>query len=129
MLCARFGEAQGGVSSLEEVCASAAEGCLVKEAKKWATKAAKDYKIITHGERALQMLGSRLKLLSGETGLSVEQKIAEVQDNVRKAKHGTRQNDGVLITPGGRQQGGIAEGQDDGVQNQNQNQNQNSSIC
>ncbi|XP_069387188.1 F-BAR and double SH3 domains protein 1-like [Paralichthys olivaceus] len=74
------------VSSLQEVCASAAEGCLVKEAKKWATKAAKDYKIITHGERALQMLESRLKLLSGETGLSVQQKIAEVQDSVRKAK-------------------------------------------
>ncbi|GLD48525.1 uncharacterized protein AKAME5_000248800, partial [Lates japonicus] len=41
------------VSSLQEVCASQAEGCLVKEAKKWATKAAKDYKIITHGERWL----------------------------------------------------------------------------
>lgn len=27
-----------------------------------------------------------MKLLSGETGLSVEQKIAEVQDSVRKAK-------------------------------------------
>lgn len=38
-------------SSLQEICASTAEGCLVKEAKKWATKAAKDYKIITHGER------------------------------------------------------------------------------
>ncbi|XP_078117122.1 F-BAR and double SH3 domains protein 1-like isoform X3 [Sander vitreus] len=71
------------VSALQEVCASEAEGCLVKEAKKWATKAAKDYKIITHGERTLE---SRLKLLSGETGLSVEQKIAEVQDTVRKAK-------------------------------------------
>ncbi|XP_034545179.1 F-BAR and double SH3 domains protein 1-like [Notolabrus celidotus] len=74
------------VSALQEVCAPESEGCLVKEAKKWATKAAKDYKIITHGERALQMLESRLKLLSGETGLSVEQKIAEVQDSVRKAK-------------------------------------------
>ncbi|XP_034400251.1 F-BAR and double SH3 domains protein 1-like [Cyclopterus lumpus] len=74
------------VSALQEVCASEAEGWLVKEAKKWATKAAKDYKIITHGERALQMLERRLKLLSGETGFSVEQKIAEVQDSVRKAK-------------------------------------------
>ncbi|XP_056296104.1 F-BAR and double SH3 domains protein 1-like [Pseudoliparis swirei] len=74
------------VSSLQEVCASEAKGWLVKEAKKWATKAAKDYKIITHGERALQMLERRLKLLSGETGFSVEQKIAEVQDSVRKAK-------------------------------------------
>ncbi|KAM6952067.1 F-BAR and double SH3 domains protein 1-like [Lycodopsis pacificus] len=74
------------VSALQEVCASEAEGWLVKEAKKWATKAAKDYKIVTHGERALQMLESRLKLLSGDTGYSVEQKIAEVQDSVRKAK-------------------------------------------
>ncbi|XP_070770020.1 F-BAR and double SH3 domains protein 1-like [Enoplosus armatus] len=74
------------VSALQEVGASEAEGCLVKEAKKWATKAAKDYKIITHGERALQMLESRLKVLSGETGLNVEQKIAEVQDSFMKAK-------------------------------------------
>ncbi|XP_071313196.1 F-BAR and double SH3 domains protein 1-like [Trachinotus anak] len=74
------------VSSLQEVCVSQADGCLVKEAKKWATKAAKDFKILTHGERALQMLETRLKLLSGETGLSVEQRITEVQDSVRKAK-------------------------------------------
>ncbi|XP_026187010.1 F-BAR and double SH3 domains protein 1-like [Mastacembelus armatus] len=74
------------VFSLQDVHASEAEGCLVKEAKKWVTKAAKDYKIITHGERALQMLKERLKVLSGETGLNVEQKIAEVQDSIRKAK-------------------------------------------
>ncbi|XP_030595989.1 F-BAR and double SH3 domains protein 1-like [Archocentrus centrarchus] len=74
------------VSTLQEVCASEEEGCLVKEAKKWAAKVAKDHKIVVHGERALQMLESRLKLLSGETALSVEQKMAEVQDGVRKAK-------------------------------------------
>ncbi|XP_042275010.1 F-BAR and double SH3 domains protein 1-like isoform X1 [Thunnus maccoyii] len=74
------------VSVLQEVCALEGEGCLIKEAKKWASKAAKDYKIVTHGERALRTLESRLKLLSGETGLSVEQKIAEVQDSVRKAR-------------------------------------------
>ncbi|XP_028271200.1 F-BAR and double SH3 domains protein 1-like isoform X2 [Parambassis ranga] len=74
------------VCTLQDVCASEEEGCLVKEAKKWASKAAKDYKIVTYGERALQTLESRLKLLSGETSLSVEQKMAEVQDSVRKAK-------------------------------------------
>ncbi|XP_047440294.1 F-BAR and double SH3 domains protein 1-like [Mugil cephalus] len=74
------------VVALQDLSTSEEEGCLVKEAKKLATKVAKDYKIITHGERALQMLESRLKLLSGETGLSVEQKIDEVQDSVRKAK-------------------------------------------
>ncbi|XP_056239368.1 F-BAR and double SH3 domains protein 1-like isoform X2 [Seriola aureovittata] len=74
------------VCSLQEVYVSEAGSCLVKEAKKWVTKAAKDFKILTHGERAVQMLESRLKLLSGDTGFSVEQKIAEVQDSVRKAK-------------------------------------------
>uniref|UniRef100_A0A3Q1HR39 FCH and double SH3 domains 1 n=1 Tax=Acanthochromis polyacanthus TaxID=80966 RepID=A0A3Q1HR39_9TELE len=74
------------VFSLQEVCPSDDVAGLVKEAKKWIQKAAKDFKMVAHGERALQMLESRLKLLSGETGLSVEQKISEVQENVRKAK-------------------------------------------
>lgn len=39
------------VSALQEVSAPESEGSLVKEAKKWVTKAAKDHKIITHGER------------------------------------------------------------------------------
>ncbi|XP_078145445.1 F-BAR and double SH3 domains protein 1-like [Centroberyx gerrardi] len=74
------------VCVLQEVCASEGEGCLDKEARKWAAKAAKDYKISSHGERALQTLECRLKLLLGETGLSVEQKMAEVEESVRKAK-------------------------------------------
>lgn len=36
--------------------------------------------------QVLQVLESRLKFLSGETGVSMEQKIAEVQDTVRKAQ-------------------------------------------
>ncbi|XP_012733948.2 F-BAR and double SH3 domains protein 1 isoform X1 [Fundulus heteroclitus] len=74
------------VSALQDKQGSEEESCLEKETKKWAAKAAKDYKIVTHGERALETLESRLKLLSGETGLGVEQKIAEVQETVRKAK-------------------------------------------
>ncbi|XP_075994788.1 F-BAR and double SH3 domains protein 1-like isoform X2 [Genypterus blacodes] len=74
------------VCVLQEVSAPEGAGLLVKEAKKWASKASKDYKIIAHGERALQNLECRLKLLTGETGISVEQKIAEVQDSVRKAR-------------------------------------------
>uniref|UniRef100_A0A096M475 FCH and double SH3 domains 1 n=1 Tax=Poecilia formosa TaxID=48698 RepID=A0A096M475_POEFO len=73
-------------TALQDIQDSEGESCLVKEAKKWAAKAAKDYKIATHGERALDVLESRRKLLSGETGLSVEQKITEVQETVRKAK-------------------------------------------
>lgn len=39
------------ISAIQEVYSSGTEGFLVNEAKKWATKAAKDHKIITHGER------------------------------------------------------------------------------
>ncbi|KAJ8015223.1 hypothetical protein DPEC_G00023900 [Dallia pectoralis] len=62
------------------------ESCLDKEARRWSSKAAKDYKIITHGERALQMLERRFQLLSEDTGVSVEQKMMEVKESVRKAQ-------------------------------------------
>lgn len=39
------------VSALQEVFHSEEEEYLANEAKKWASKAAKDYKIIIHGER------------------------------------------------------------------------------
>ncbi|KAL0973977.1 hypothetical protein UPYG_G00213800 [Umbra pygmaea] len=61
-------------------------GCLEKEARKWSSKAAKDYKIITHGERALQMLDRRFKLQAGDTGVGIEQKILDVKESVRKAQ-------------------------------------------
>ncbi|XP_055080656.1 F-BAR and double SH3 domains protein 1-like [Periophthalmus magnuspinnatus] len=74
------------VCVLQDLSCSPDQSCLQLEVKKWAAKAAKDYKIIAHGERALELLQSRLKLLSGETSASVEQKIAEVQDTLRKAQ-------------------------------------------
>ena len=36
--------------------------------------------------QAVQTLEQRVKLLSGDTGASVEQKLLEVQETVRKAK-------------------------------------------
>ncbi|MBN3305904.1 FCSD1 protein, partial [Amia calva] len=60
--------------------------CLDKEARKWATKAAKDYKIITHGERVLQTLERRRKLVPEDEGAGVEQKMEEVKESLRKAK-------------------------------------------
>lgn len=74
------------VCVLQQSSSPEGESCLEKEARKWSSKAAKDYKVITHGERALQTLEQRLKLLSGDTGASVEQKLMEVQESVRKAK-------------------------------------------
>ncbi|KAK7921955.1 hypothetical protein WMY93_008857 [Mugilogobius chulae] len=67
------------VCVLQDLSTSPDQSCLQREVKKWASKAAKDYKILAHGERALEVLQSRLKLLSGETSVSVEQKITEVQ--------------------------------------------------
>lgn len=39
------------MTALQDMQGSEGENCLVKEAKKWAAKAAKDYKIATHGQR------------------------------------------------------------------------------
>ncbi|XP_072289017.1 F-BAR and double SH3 domains protein 1-like [Eucyclogobius newberryi] len=74
------------VCILQDEPATPDQSCLQREVRKWASKAAKDYKAIAHGERALELLQSRLKLLSGETSVSVEQKITEVQDTLRKAQ-------------------------------------------
>ncbi|XP_030225164.1 F-BAR and double SH3 domains protein 1 [Gadus morhua] len=74
------------VNGLQEVCGSGGESGLNKEARKWASKVAKDYKIISHGTRALQSLESRVQLLPKETGLSVEQRMLEVEETIRKAK-------------------------------------------
>ncbi|CAL8301002.1 unnamed protein product [Arctogadus glacialis] len=74
------------VNGLQEVCGSGGESSLDKEARKWASKVAKDYKIISHGTRALQSLESRVQLLPKETGLSVEQRMLEVEETIRKAK-------------------------------------------
>lgn len=45
----------GQVCTLQEVCGSKSEEeCLLSEAKKWTTKAAKDYKMICNGQRVSQ---------------------------------------------------------------------------
>ncbi|KAG7465009.1 hypothetical protein MATL_G00171720 [Megalops atlanticus] len=62
------------------------ESYLDKEARKWATKAAKDYKVITSGERAMQTLEIRWKLVADDAGSRVEQKMEEVKESVRKAQ-------------------------------------------
>ncbi|XP_041078888.1 F-BAR and double SH3 domains protein 1-like isoform X2 [Polyodon spathula] len=62
------------------------ESCLEKEARKWATKAAKDYKIKTHGERVLQTLDKRRKLVSEDEVADVELKMEEVKESIRKAE-------------------------------------------
>ncbi|XP_014343519.2 F-BAR and double SH3 domains protein 2 [Latimeria chalumnae] len=62
------------------------ESGLEKEARRLASKAAKDYKIQAHGERVLQSLEKRRKTVLEEESSSLEQKMEEVRENIRKAE-------------------------------------------
>ncbi|KAJ8281742.1 hypothetical protein COCON_G00042610 [Conger conger] len=75
------------VSSLQHSRTSTeGESCLDKEARKWATKSAKDYKLIAHGERALRTLERRREVQAEGRGSGVEQKMEEVKESIRKAQ-------------------------------------------
>uniref|UniRef100_UPI00398F21A4 F-BAR and double SH3 domains protein 2-like n=1 Tax=Pristiophorus japonicus TaxID=55135 RepID=UPI00398F21A4 len=62
------------------------ETCLDKEARKWATKLANSHKVIAHGDRVLHNLEQRRKLLSDEEAVSIEAKMDEVKESIRKAE-------------------------------------------
>ncbi|KAG8579385.1 hypothetical protein GDO81_010858 [Engystomops pustulosus] len=59
---------------------------LDKEARRWTSRTARDYKLKTHGERVLLRLEDRLKNASEEEVLGVVQKMEEVKESVRKAE-------------------------------------------
>ncbi|XP_067900104.1 F-BAR and double SH3 domains protein 2-like isoform X2 [Heterodontus francisci] len=62
------------------------ESSLDKEARKWATKLANNHKVIAHGERVLRNLEQRRKPLSEEEASSIESKMEEVKESIRKAE-------------------------------------------
>ncbi|XP_041049835.1 F-BAR and double SH3 domains protein 2-like isoform X1 [Carcharodon carcharias] len=62
------------------------ESSLDKEARKWATKLANNHKVIAHGERVLRNLEQRRKLLSEEEASSIESKMDEIKESIRKAE-------------------------------------------
>ncbi|XP_029439327.1 F-BAR and double SH3 domains protein 1 isoform X2 [Rhinatrema bivittatum] len=62
------------------------ESGLEKEARRWATRAARDYKLKAHGERVLQRLEARRQKASEEEALGMGQKIEEVTEGIRKAE-------------------------------------------
>ncbi|KAM4748242.1 F-BAR and double SH3 domains protein 1 [Rhinophrynus dorsalis] len=63
-----------------------AENVLDKEARRWTSRAARDYKLKTHGERVLQRLEARRANVTEEEIPSMELKIEEVKESVRKAE-------------------------------------------
>ncbi|XP_063302292.1 F-BAR and double SH3 domains protein 1 [Pelobates fuscus] len=62
------------------------ENVLDKEARRWTSRAARDYKLKTHGERILQRLAARRTMASEDELQSMDIKIEEVKESVRKAE-------------------------------------------
>nr|XP_033783400.1 F-BAR and double SH3 domains protein 1 isoform X2 [Geotrypetes seraphini] len=62
------------------------ESGLEKEARRWTSRAARDYKLKAHGERVLQRLEARRQKASEEEALGMGQKIEEVKEGIRKAE-------------------------------------------
>ncbi|XP_028668983.1 F-BAR and double SH3 domains protein 1-like isoform X1 [Erpetoichthys calabaricus] len=74
------------VGSLVHQSSGQGESCLEKEARKWASKAAKGYKIATHGERVLQTMDKRKKQVSEDEAATLELRMEEVRESIRKAQ-------------------------------------------
>ncbi|KAJ7338013.1 hypothetical protein JRQ81_010539 [Phrynocephalus forsythii] len=71
---------------LLEVSGSSSMENLEKEARRWATRAARDYKIQTVSEQILQRMEARRLQAPEEEMTSMEKRIEEVKDNIRKAE-------------------------------------------
>ncbi|XP_054841768.1 F-BAR and double SH3 domains protein 1 [Eublepharis macularius] len=59
---------------------------LEKEARRWATRAAKDYKIQTVSEQVLQRMETRRQQVSEAEASGMEKRMEEVKENIRKAE-------------------------------------------
>ncbi|XP_069055580.1 F-BAR and double SH3 domains protein 1 isoform X2 [Pleurodeles waltl] len=62
------------------------ESGLDKEARRWATRAARDYKMKAHGDRILQRLEARRLQVPEEEISGTEQRMGEVRESIRKAE-------------------------------------------
>uniref|UniRef100_A0A6J0U283 F-BAR and double SH3 domains protein 1 isoform X1 n=2 Tax=Pogona vitticeps TaxID=103695 RepID=A0A6J0U283_9SAUR len=65
---------------------SSVESGLEKEARRWATRAARDYKIQTVSEQILQRMEARRQQVPEAEMTSMEKRIEEVKENIRKAE-------------------------------------------
>ncbi|XP_019390362.1 PREDICTED: F-BAR and double SH3 domains protein 1 isoform X2 [Crocodylus porosus] len=74
------------VCLLEPPSGSTGEGGLEKEARRWATRTARDYKIKTHSGQVLQRMEARRQQASEAEVADMERRMEEVRENVRKAE-------------------------------------------
>ncbi|KGL85386.1 FCH and double SH3 domains protein 2, partial [Tinamus guttatus] len=73
---------------LEPESSSTSESSLEKEVRRWANRAAKDYKIKTHSEQVLQRLEARRQQAPEAEVAATERRMDEVKENIRKAEVG-----------------------------------------
>ncbi|XP_062443078.1 F-BAR and double SH3 domains protein 1 isoform X2 [Rhea pennata] len=71
---------------LEPESSSTSESSLEKEVRRWAMRAAKDYKIKTHSEQVLQRLEARRQQAPEAEVTAMERRMEEVRENIRKAE-------------------------------------------
>ncbi|KYO39328.1 F-BAR and double SH3 domains protein 1 isoform X2 [Alligator mississippiensis] len=74
------------VCLLEPPSGSTGESGLEKEARRWATRTARDYKIKTHSGQMLQRMEARRQQASEAEVAGMERRMEEVRENVRKAE-------------------------------------------
>ncbi|XP_061442010.1 F-BAR and double SH3 domains protein 1 isoform X2 [Rhineura floridana] len=75
------------VTSLLDVSGSSiGESGLEKEARRWATRAAKDYKIQTISEQVLQRMETRRQQAPEAEMITMEKRMEEIRENMRKAE-------------------------------------------
>ncbi|XP_039339588.1 F-BAR and double SH3 domains protein 1 isoform X4 [Mauremys reevesii] len=82
---------------LEARSGSAGESGLEKEARRWATRAARDYKIKTHGKQVLQRMEARRQQAPEAETPSMERRMEEVSENIRKAEVSRVKADARLV--------------------------------
>ncbi|NXW36239.1 FCSD2 protein, partial [Phaetusa simplex] len=71
---------------LESETGTTEEHSLNKEARKWATRVAREHKNIIHSQRTLEELECHGPVMSEQTRAELEQKIDEARESIRKAE-------------------------------------------
>uniref|UniRef100_A0A8C2Y7Y6 F-BAR and double SH3 domains protein 2 n=1 Tax=Coturnix japonica TaxID=93934 RepID=A0A8C2Y7Y6_COTJA len=76
----------GNLRQLESETGTTEEHSLNKEARKWATRVAREHKNIIHSQRTLEELECHGPVMSEQTRVELEQKIDEARESIRKAE-------------------------------------------
>ncbi|XP_059819944.1 F-BAR and double SH3 domains protein 2-like isoform X4 [Hypanus sabinus] len=71
---------------LENESGTTEEHSLNKEARKWATRVAREHKTIIHAQRTLEDLRAQGTVVSEQGRMELEQKIEEARETIRKAE-------------------------------------------